>query len=334
MICARVSSQEIQTEDGHYEKIVRDFIRFDIGQLADPMGQIRYRFNSLRSEEAVPALVRGLNASTRMRASCPITALTGKLRGMLMTSKNPEVGTYILQHLDRDNAGPYAGYVKTLHEIAEAQVVRTSGNGLAEQHFRRRNEQESRRLVHTPGRKLTDLESRENGASRGSDDTRENGRRESRHSAARSAPVPPPAAAPDLFKLSIEELTDRLADRSLQSPALNELLRRADAGQDSEVAEAAGAVVRCLSGGDDSTREAAARLLGLLRVQSAIEPLIDTLQDSNANVRSAAATALTRITRQLFGPNDDATPQERQVAVARWRDWLSRQKKNTERAAR
>jgi hypothetical protein len=335
-------AKAIQSEGEVYDKIVYDFIRFDIGQVRDPLAaeQIKYRFNRLRTDDAVPSLVRGLNASTRMRASCPITAISSKLRGIVSRSRNPEVGTFLLQNLDRNNAGPYAGYVDSLFNVAEAQVVRTMGNGLAEQRFKRQAEEDSQRLVYTPGMMLTDLTTREAGepsildASRDSSRTQKSKVVGSRSVATRksgreaaSATSSSAYGAIDWTKLGIEELIGQLGDRSLQARALAELFRRASDGDEQWIAESVEPIVRCLSEGDDSARESAARLLGLLRVQQATEPLIDTLGDSNAKVRSAAATALTRITRQLYGPSDDATPEDRQAAVARWRDWLSRQRK-------
>ena len=102
------------------------------------------------------------------------------------------------------------------------------------------------------------------------------------------------------------------------------MYRRASQGEEKSIEEHAAAIRKCLTDGDDASREIAARLLGLIRNQPAVPALIDALEDSNPQVRSSAATALTRITRQLFGPSDNATPEERKQAVARWRDWWSK----------
>src|SRR5262245_19323899 len=81
------------SDDAGYDKIVQDFIRFDIGQIQNPIAieQIKARFYGLKADDSVPALVRGLNASNRMRASCPITAIANKLRAIVSASKNPQV---------------------------------------------------------------------------------------------------------------------------------------------------------------------------------------------------------------------------------------------------
>jgi hypothetical protein len=343
--------QSGQTDDAVYQKIVNDFIRFDIGQIRDPIAieQIKARFNALRADDAVPALVRGLNASTRMRASCPITALSSKLRGVVSSSKNPNVGTFVLQNLDRNNGGPYSQLVNSIFDVAEAQVTRTMGNGLAEQQFKRRAQEDMQRLAHTPGLKLTDLATREPGESVVLDEGRETNRTQtkkaspSRSIASRSngrdavagAATESAAATAtvDLARLRIDELAERLGDRTSQAKVLAELSRRASAGEDQKVSDASPAIERCLTDGDDAARESAARLLGLVRSQRAVARLIDALDDSNPKVRSAAATSLTRITRQLFGPNDDATAAERQVAITRWREWWSRQGKAVERSS-
>jgi len=143
--------------------------------------------------------------------------------------------------------------------------------------------------------------------------------------------TPGTANGSDLSTFSVDELSDRLKDRATQSKAISELYRRAGQSDEKAFTEHAEAICKCLKDGDDSTRETAARLLGLIRHQRAVPMLIDALEDSNGQVRSSAATALTRITRQLFGPNDSATPEERQKAVARWREWWSKQGKTAAR---
>jgi hypothetical protein len=323
------------SDDPAYDKVVNDFIKFDIGQIRDPLSieQIKARFGALKGDDAVPALVRGLNASTRMRASCPITALSTKLRGIVTASKNPEVGTFVLQNLERNNAGQYTHYVNSIFDVAEAQVARTMGNGLAEQRFKQRGQEGLQRMAYTPGLKLTDLASRDPDESGEIEEAREKNHIQikkpapTRSIASRGTSRDPAATTEqtDLSKLSVDDVAARLNDRATQVKVLAELSRRASAGDEQKVALLSDSVVQCLKNGDDACREAAARLLGLVRSQRGVDHLIDALNDSNAKVRSAAATALTRITRQLFGPNDDATPEERQIAVAKWREWHARQ---------
>jgi hypothetical protein len=321
-----------KSDEASYEKIVNDFIRFDIGQVRDPVAaeHIKARFSSMRSEDSVPALVRGLNASTRLRASCPITALSGKLRSIASSSKNPDVGTFILQNLERNNVGPYTFHLNSVFDAAENQVARTMGNGLAEQQFKRRAEEGLQRLAFTPGLKITDIPERDAAEVSARTAAREKRRVEIKKGAAPSSDESGATApAADMSRLGMAELVDRLSERGVQSKILVELSRRAAAGEEQNVLDATDSIVQCLTNGDDLARESAARLLGLVRSQRAVPTLIDALDDKSPKVRSAAATALARTTRQLFGPNDDASPEERLIAIHRWREWWSRQSKNT-----
>lgn len=322
--------------DTDYDQIVEDFIQFDIGNVRDPVAvqRIKARFNGLKSDDAVPALVRGLNRSTRMRASCPITALSSKLKGILQNSQDAEVGAHVLRNLELRDAGGYTHHIRGVHDAAEKQLIRLKTKAGAEQHFKRRFEDEGR-LAYAPGKKLTELAARDGNASQPKEApaAEKNGQEKNRFAAPRVPERKPPANGSDLSKLSIEELADRLKekDRATQSKAIGELYRRAGQGDEKAVAEHAEAICKCLKDGDVATRETAARLLGLIRNQPAVPTLIDALEDSNAQVRSSAATALTRITRQLFGPNDNATPDERKQAIARWREWWSKQGKTAAR---
>jgi hypothetical protein len=312
------------------DKIVNDFIRFDIGQIRDPVAiqQIKNRFARLKGDDAVPALVRGLNASTQMRASCPITALSSKLRAVVNASRDPEVGTYVLQHLNRDDAGPYTHYVNSVFDAAETQVVRTMRNGLANRRFRQRSGEGLQRLASTPGLKVADIADRELGgsASEARSDRRKSGKGQSAPSDKGTDALAD--AAIDWSKMTVDELAERLTDRASQVRVLTELSRRAVAGQEKSVLGVSDQIAQCLEADDDIARESAARLLGLIRCHAAIEPLIEAVDDPNARVRSAASMSLTRITRQLFGPSDDATREECQIAISRWRQWWARQSKD------
>lgn len=330
-LAQQTRSRSTDKEDAERDQIVEEFIQFDIGNVRDPRAieRIKTRFNGLKSDDAVPALVRGMNRATRMRASCPITALAGKLRSILGASKDPEVGTYVLRNLEQRDVGQYNQHLRGVFTSAEQQVVRVKGKEYAQHQLQRRSDEDQQRLAYVPGLKLTDLAIREHAAVQSNADPspgpspseprpaagRPNGRRTST----------PPVPAPDLRKLSVEKLAGRLDDKASQAGALEELYRRASGSTAAEVARHADAIADVLKEGDDKAREAAARLLGLMRTESAVPQLIDSLEDSSDSVRSAASTALTRITRQLFGPSDNATPAETQRAVKQWRDWWSRQ---------
>ncbi len=326
-------------DEATYDRIVEDFIQYDIGNIRDPVAidQIRMRFNALTTDAAVPALVRGLNRSTQMRASCPITAICSRIRSIVNHTKDPELGTLVLKNLERRDVGQYNYHLAGVFNSAEKAVLRTKGAAMAKDQFHRRVDSDQQRLASVPGMKLTDLPARGDDAQTRSaneeasdSDAKKPDADKSRAGRAptnaTAKPNPPaPAAATDLKKLSVADLVKKLDDFALQIKVLEELYRRAGSSDGREVAAHADAIIKALAEGDAAVREVSARLLGQLREEKAVPQLIGAVADSNPHVRSAAATALTRTTRQLFGPNENASADEVKQAVARWREWWAKQ---------
>ena len=321
-------------DDSTYDQIVAAFIEYDIGKIRDPRAieQIKARFNGLKTDDAVPALVRGMNRSTRMRASCPITALAGKLRSILSDSKDADIGAHVLRNLEEREVPGYTQHIRGVFDAAEKQVLRVKGKEYLNHQFERRAEQDQQRLAYVPGLKLTDLAPRNTAATRVEADVSAKGDSASDAGPAAGRTIARRTAAatvPDARRRSLAELVDGLRDKASQASVLEELHRRAGAADAQQIVPHSDAIAGVLKDGDDKARESAARLLGLIRSESAVPKLIGALEDPNASVRSASVTALTRTTRQLFGPKDNATPEETRQAIARWREWWNRQ--NAER---
>jgi hypothetical protein len=318
-------------DDERYNALVDEFIQYDIGNIREPaaVDRIRRQFGSLKADEAVPALVRGLNRSMRMGYSCPITAISGKLMSMMQSSRNPEVGKYVLANLEQRDVGRYNHHIAGVRKNAEGQMIRILGREQAERQFKRRVEEDSQRMAYVPGMKLTDLAPRQRPAGgpapdKPVDDTTTSANRTT-DSPTKPTALASTAPAAELGKLTIAELGERLKNKTGQARVLRELYARAGDGHEPEVAAMGDAIVESLREGDENARAEAARLLGLLRLERATPQLIDAIEDASPSVRSAATTALTRVTRQLFGPSDDATPAQRKQAVARWRTWWDKQ---------
>jgi len=318
-------------DDERYNALVDEFIQYDIGNIREPaaVDRIRRQFGSLKADEAVPALVRGLNRSMRMGYSCPITAISGKLMSMMQSSRNPEVGKHVLANLEQRDVGRYNHHIAGVRKNAEGQMIRILGREQAERQFKRRVEGDSLNMAYVPGMKLTDLAPRQRPAGgpapdKPVDDTTTNANRTT-DSPTKPTALARTAPAAELGKLTIAELGERLKNKTGQARVLRELYARAADGHESEVAAMSDAIVESLREGDETARAEAARLLGLLRIERATPQLIDAIEDASPSVRSAATTALTRVTRQLFGPSDDATPAQRKQAIARWRTWWDKQ---------
>lgn len=83
----------------HLDQVVDRFIAYDIGQLSGLAGsQARDDFNRL-GPEALDALVRGLNRSASISASCPVIVLESKLRTCLTQSGDPDAVELAMQHI-------------------------------------------------------------------------------------------------------------------------------------------------------------------------------------------------------------------------------------------
>lgn len=111
---ARSTSSHLTEQD--MDEIVDRFIQFDIGQLRpDAASQARKDFQRL-GPEAIPALVRGLNKSAGLRASCPIGVISHRLSTLLKQTDDPALIRYALENIGRgvDKADPHYGSVQSL----------------------------------------------------------------------------------------------------------------------------------------------------------------------------------------------------------------------------
>ena len=106
------------------DAVVDQFILYDIGRLPGAEGQRAYRaFQALGTDEAIPALVRGVNKSARMQQSCPIVVIAGKLRGMLQSTSDRSMLEYAIRNLDGSGSGVFYGnYVESLRELAQRKL--------------------------------------------------------------------------------------------------------------------------------------------------------------------------------------------------------------------
>ena len=115
--------------EDQYDKIVDDFIQYDIGRLRGKPGQIaNQRFQALKSPRAIPALCRGAIKASRIPASCPIIVISSKLGSLLRSTNDQEMLQHALDHLDPP--GPraaYGTYLNNLRQIANEQLERLGG---------------------------------------------------------------------------------------------------------------------------------------------------------------------------------------------------------------
>jgi HEAT repeat protein len=83
---------------------------------------------------------------------------------------------------------------------------------------------------------------------------------------------------------------------------------------------------------DPEIRLAAVRVSRQRAEQALLPELIDTLNDGNPDVAKQSRDVLRHLTRRDFGPPDGANREQRQEAIAAWRNWLDRrEQKGAER---
>ncbi len=114
---------DVRNED---DETVDDFIEYDIGRLRGEEGEAALRRFKDLGPDAIPALVRGLNKSAGIRASCPVIVLSQRLENQLRKSHDPIMIRYALDHIgdDVDRLAPHRGRLKTLRKRIVARFDR------------------------------------------------------------------------------------------------------------------------------------------------------------------------------------------------------------------
>jgi hypothetical protein len=113
------------------DQIVYRFILWDIGRLPGQEGaDARQAFDNL-TIDALPALVRGINASAYLQASCPVIVLSSKIESLVTQSKDPEKYRYALENIGQgvDPNAPYASYLARLRQRLAQQAGGGGGAG-------------------------------------------------------------------------------------------------------------------------------------------------------------------------------------------------------------
>jgi hypothetical protein len=97
-----LTPESLDPEQRELDRIVDNFIAYDVGQLRGAAGaQARQRFAQL-GPEAIPALVRGLNKSAGIHASCPVGVIASKLMSTLQSANDPSLRQYAIDHVGVD----------------------------------------------------------------------------------------------------------------------------------------------------------------------------------------------------------------------------------------
>ena len=79
--------------------------------------------------------------------------------------------------------------------------------------------------------------------------------------------------------------------------------------------------------GNVEIRRAAALACAMKEDKTLIPDLIRALGEPDQRIARAAHASLVELTRQDFGPSNNATNEERNRALRRWREWLQKKDK-------
>jgi len=106
-------------EERRLDGVVNRFIEYDIGRLRGAEGERARRELDELGPEAIRALVRGLNKSARIHASCPVVVLANKLGETIDRNSDPEMLRYVVDNLGKDvpKAAPHASRLRSLRAL-------------------------------------------------------------------------------------------------------------------------------------------------------------------------------------------------------------------------
>ncbi|HKI35888.1 MAG TPA: HEAT repeat domain-containing protein [Gemmataceae bacterium] len=265
-----------------YDRVVGRFILYDIGRLRGLEGRKAAADFEALGPDAIRALVRGLNRSATLDASCPVVAISGKLGTLLAACNDVELLAEV-----RDSIGkgvgptPYAAYLTALKQ-ASADRLKKSQNLLKPPvpqlvlALKSKDATTRRKAANALGLAGADAKTAVPALVEALKDGDPQVRR---YAASALAAIGPPAVAP-LLKTA-EGGADRQV-RSLAYLALGEV-RPADG-------DALRGLVRALKDPEKDIRAAAASALARLGVV-AVPPLRQALKDKDAS----AALALGQI---------------------------------------
>jgi hypothetical protein len=280
-------------EYAKFDTIIDRFIEYDIGKLRGAEGKKALDdFNRL-GPAAIFNLIDGLNRAGNMEGSCPAVIIAKKIAGVLSSTEDMELLKFAQQNIGADvTAKRHLGVFQDL----QATVL-----------FRKGALQ--RRALAQGGKKSVSAMSigeLENaiGKERGSRLRMLLTEAEKRQGV-KAVDLLLMGLASDDF--DVAKLSQGLLTKNLQH-------------------QSADALKASLKHERREVRIAAAQAVGLKKLRFGTE-LIGLLQDSEEDVRQAARRALVRVSGGAdYGPSADASFSERESAIARWREWWSRQK--------
>ncbi len=306
LVCGASAAAQPDAGPTAEDRIVDDFIRYDIGQLPGEPGRRAYAaFNSLQGDAAVAALVRGVNKAARIGNSCPIIVICGRLQSLLPGTQNRDLLASAFRQLDSSGSGVYyANYVENMRQLVDQRLAAVSGEapqlrrqlqggGTASQLRRARIPMEEWSCED-----LAEAVTQEKDAELVSVLEELKGRQGAQHT--------------DALARAIEQV-DEQAKHVARGLLAQRLLRMTDRTLQAKLQDP-----------NAEVRAAAARAIGY-KGSPLLQELVAALQDRSPLVVGFAHESLVKLTGEDFGPDENASVAESYSAKLRWEKYLSEQ---------
>lgn len=281
-----------EAEEARYDKIVNQFIKYDLGQLPGAEGlKAKNDFLKLTSE-SIPALFRGLQISSKLEHSCPVAMISQKLKSFLLKSEDDELLDYARDELTSALEG--SRHAPLLQDMRLGVTLRRKvvlANKPAVPKWL---------LTMTVAEMLKSLGEEEN-QQKHKLMAQELGRRGD-HESLQGLGLFAVSFYPEVKEPSIKLLQEKM--RKLKIGEMQEFLKDTN----------------------PLLRQKAAEAMGNLKATKGAEDLVPLLLDANGGVQKAAREALVKIgAGKDFGPDDFSITEKVRKSQLEWKRWLREQ---------
>ncbi len=281
-----------EAEEARYDKIVNQFIKYDLGQLPGAEGlKAKNDFLKLGSE-SIPALFRGLQTSAKLEHSCPVAMISQKLKSFLMKSDDDELLDYARDELTSALEG--SRHAPLLQDMRLGVTMRRKVV------LANKPQVPKWLLTMTVAEMLKSLQEEEN-QQKHKLMAQELGRRGD-HESLQGLGLFAVSFYPEVKDPSIKLLQEKM--RKLKIGEMQEFLKDTN----------------------PLLRQKAAEAMGNLKAIKGAEDLVPLLLDSNAGVQKAVRGALVKIgAGKDFGPIDFSNTESVRKSQLEWKRWLTEQ---------
>ena len=279
-------------EEARYDKIVNQFIKYDLGQLPGAEGlKAKNDFLKLTSE-SIPALFRGLQISSKLDHSCPVAMISQKLKSFLLKSEDDELLDFARDELTSALEG--SRHAPLLQDMRLGVTLRRKvvlANKPAVPKWL---------LSMTVAEMLKSLQEEEN-QQKHKLMAQELGRRGD-HESLQGLGLFAVSFYPEVKEPSIKLLQEKM--RKLKIGEMQEFLKDTN----------------------PLLRQKAAEAMGNLKATKGAEDLVPLLLDANGGVQKAVREALVKIASgKDFGPDDFSNSESVRKSQSEWKRWLTEQ---------